>query len=178
MQWWISPIIIGNCVVSVFIFTVLVCATSNAVQVQQSHCILHTASVCSVIVVGQCWLTYTAFCETASSFFWLDSAVKQCNDPWPVVLFFRCIGYINPLFIKPRTPWSIISQVESYNTKYLHSEHAVVIKTRSGSVLTGLIPQAATNSSFFKSMSKSRSMPLGQKYWYQQKGLVIRNRWV
>ena len=50
-------------------------------------------------------------------------------------------------------------------------------KTRSGSVLTGLIPPppAAINSSFFKSRSKSRSRPLGQKYWYQQKGLVTRN---
>ena len=50
--------------------------------------------------------------------------------------------------------------------------------TRSGSVLKGLIPPAATNSSFSKSMSKSRSRPLGQKYWYQQKGLVIRDRCV
>ena len=36
-------------------------------------------------------------------------------------------------------------------------------------------PPLATNSSFF---SKSRSRSLGQKYWYQQKGLVTRNRCV
>ena len=51
-------------------------------------------------------------------------------------------------------------------------------QTRSGSVLTGLIPPAATNSSFPKSRSKSRSRPLSQKFWYQQKGLVTRNRYV
>ena len=52
--------------------------------------------------------------------------------------------------------------------------------TRSGSVLTGLIPPVATNSSFSKSTgrSKSRSRPLGQKYCYQQKGLVTENRYV
>ena len=55
------------------------------------------------------------------------------------------------------------------------------LKTISGSVLTGLIPPpppAATNSIFSKSRSKSRSRPLGQKYWYQQKGLVTWNRCV
>ena len=36
------------------------------------------------------------------------------------------------------------------------------VKTRSASDLTGLIPTAATNSSFSKSRSKSRSRPLGQ----------------
>ena len=39
-------------------------------------------------------------------------------------------------------------------------------RTRSGSVLTGLIPPAATNSSFSISRSKSRLRPQGQKYWY------------
>ena len=48
-------------------------------------------------------------------------------------------------------------------------------KTRSGSVLMGLIPPAATNLSFSKSRSKSRSSPLGQKYWYLPKGLATRN---
>ena len=47
--------------------------------------------------------------------------------------------------------------------------------TRSVSVLTGLIPPAAANSSFSKSRSKSRSRSLGQKYWYQQKGLATTN---
>ena len=177
MQWWISSIIIGNCIVSVFIFAVLVCATSNAVQVQQSQCILHTASVCSVIVVGQCWLTYTAFCETASSFFWLDSAVKQCNDPSSSIL---SLYWLHQPFIHQTTD-AMIHYQPSWKLQYKIFTQwtcGTVIKTRSGSVLTGLIPPATANSSFFKSMSKSRSRPLGQKYWYQQKGLVIRNRCV
>ena len=37
---------------------------------------------------------------------------------------------------------------------------------------------SATNSSFSKSTSKSRSRPLGKKYWYQHKGLVTGNRYV
>ena len=49
------------------------------------------------------------------------------------------------------------------------------MKTRSRYVLTGLIPPAATHSNFSKSRSKSRSRPLGKKYWYQQKGLATRN---
>ena len=40
-------------------------------------------------------------------------------------------------------------------------------RTRSGSVLTGLIPPAATNSSFSRSRSKSRLRPQGQKCWYK-----------
>ena len=47
------------------------------------------------------------------------------------------------------------------------------LSTRSGSVLTGLISPVATNSSFSK--NRSRSRPLGQIYWYQQKGLATRN---
>ena len=50
-----------------------------------------------------------------------------------------------------------------------------LFKTRSGSVLTGLIPPAATNSSFSKSRSKSRSRSQGQIFWYQEKGVATKN---
>ena len=53
----------------------------------------------------------------------------------------------------------------------MYIEQCTCVITRSGSVLTGLIPPAATNSSFYISRSKSRSRPPGQNIGINRKVL-------
>ena len=74
-------------------------------------------------------------------------------------------GYWN-LCIGPSTKTTKIGTPRNLSHPQYFSGNPVTV-TRSGSVLTGLIPPAATNSSFSISRSKSRLRPQGQKYWYQ-----------
>ena len=126
--------------------------------------------------------------------YWHGTTLFQRNRPISVV-FYDTNGDTEDLFssLTPRSPqgtywrnclfwWKfVLTTIKQFTVPcfgVVSGSWIFPFITRSGSVLTGLIPPAATNSSFFKSRSKSRSRPLGQKYWYQQKGLVTRNRCV
>ena len=115
------------------------------------------------------WLVFTPmFCNLKIhvSDIWWSKGMYSCSNSYGKFHLLKFILgklYLETrhVFVKNRCPWwQILSQ------------------TRSGYVLTGLIPPAATNSSFYISRSKSRSRPLGQKYWYQQKGFVTGNKYV